>query len=793
MGQLFPAFSRKLLPFSPKSSLLSLFFCCIGTNGLIILPPACITISVRPFSFYQYHFYKHSWGVIKGDIIKAVQEAFQNGKILKNINSTSVVVIPKSPNAENLGDFRPIACCNVIYKIITKILSSRLSPILCNIVSENRSAFVPKRSIAHNIMLAHDLTRNYHRDVGSPRCIIKIDLKKAYDSLSWDFIEEILISLDFPDSFILLVMNCIKTASFSINWKGRAGEIFHSSQGLRQGDPMSLLLFVLSMEYLSRMLNDVSNDFCFHKSCKKLKINHLMFADDLLLFCHGDIKSVQFLSDSLNSFKNTSGLSVNPSKSQIFFCNINSELKNRILNMLGFIEGELPLRYLGIPLITSRLSHQDCKGIIEKITKRISSWTSKLLSYAGRVQLIQYVLMSMHVFWASIMLLPKKVNKEIQSICARFLWNGNQEGKYSALVAWKDIIKQKKEGGLGIKDIGTWNKAAISKHVWQVMSGCSSLWVKWIHQNKLKNCSFWGIKANNDSNWIWRGLLSIRSDIRKMVSYSIGDGKLVNFWNDPWLQGCSLLEKFPRVKMKDANVSKTSCVADLWKNNRWNLPDPIESNTEEAWSFIKENYKLRNTPDLVRWNMVKSHRFSISYTWNEMREQFDQVSWHRLIWNKHSVPRFSFLLWLAMRRKMRTKDRLFKWKVVEDEVCIFCNHDAETIDHCLFECEYVKKIWDKLLPICSCPGNILTWRRLISWFSNRAVGKNAAAAMRRIILSATVYYDWRARNKKIFANENPDSAAIINNVRNVVLAKLSTDNVNSPIYNALCMLQRVDA
>ncbi|XP_050232996.1 uncharacterized protein LOC126681498 [Mercurialis annua] len=214
------------------------------------------------------------------------------------------------------------------------------------------------------------------------------------------------------------------------------------------------------MEYLTRDLKRINVDFKFHQGCKELKINNLMFADDLLLFFHGDEKSLNFLIDKLNEFKEISGLQVNALKSQIFFCNVEEIIKSRIIGKLGLKEGELPLRYLGIPLISSKLYKDDCRGIIMKITSRIHAWTSKLLSYAGRIQLIQSVRMSMHVFWASVMILPKQVTKEIQSICSKFLWTSNIEGKNKAFVSWKEMTKLKKEGGLSIKDISCWNRAA---------------------------------------------------------------------------------------------------------------------------------------------------------------------------------------------------------------------------------------------------------------------------------------------------------------------------------------------
>ncbi|XP_050207380.1 uncharacterized protein LOC126656805 [Mercurialis annua] len=456
--------------------------------------------------------------IIKLDLLKAVRESFNSGKILKQINCTSITVIPKCNNAENLSDFRPIACCNVVYKVITKIISTRLSPLLMNIVSQNQSAFIPKRSIAHNIMLAHELVKNYHRNSGPPRCLLKIDLRKAYDSIDWDFIEGVFIGLNFPNKFISLVMDCIRTPSKTVLWNGNSGDKFYSSKGLRQGDPI------------------VSNNFKFHYGCNSLKLNHLIFADDLLLFCHGNNTSVTYFMDNLNSFKAKSGLQVNTNKSQLLYC---------------------------------------------------------------RMQLINSVLMSMHEFWASILILPKSVVREIQKACNRFFWTGKEEGKYNAMVSWKDISKLKKEGGLGVKDIHIWNKAAITKHIWQIFNNPESIWVKWIKVNKLRRRSFWGAKNNDKSNWIWRGIPNTRSEARRLIEYKFGNGTNTNFWDDPWVQGCTMMEKFPRVKMRDTDIPNHTTDADLWRNNRWEFPDPSDEATEEAWEFIRHNIRPGNNEDSI--------------------------------------------------------------------------------------------------------------------------------------------------------------------------------------------------
>jgi hypothetical protein len=347
-------------------------------------------------------FFKSSWSVVGENVVAAIRSFFESGLLLKELNATTLTLVPKKPNASFMGDFRPIACCNVIYKCITKIISNRMIPILDSLVSWNQSAFIPGRNISKNVLLAQELVRNYHRKGGQPRCTMKIDLMKAYDSVNWDFILHCLACFGFPVKFINWIRECITSPRFSIAINGTLVGFFKGAKGLRQGDPISPYLFVIAMEVFSKIMEDYTkagSGFSFHPRCSRLQLTHLCFADDLLLFCDASIPSISIVKAALLEFERISGLKANPSKSSFFCSGIFARMKDYLLAELQMMEGVLPVRYLGVPLISSRLSAEDCRMLLEKISRRIDSWTSKNLSFAGWLQLLTSVMFSLQVYW----------------------------------------------------------------------------------------------------------------------------------------------------------------------------------------------------------------------------------------------------------------------------------------------------------------------------------------------------------------------------------------------------------
>ena len=185
-------------------------------------------------------FYQTYWTDIGMDVSQVVLSCLNSRFILKSINHTFITLIPKVQNPKRVSDFRHISLCNVIYKIVSKVIANRLKPLLDSIVSETQSAFVANRLITDNILIAFESLHHMKNNCTNKQGYIalKLDMSKPYDRVEWAFLEQILLKLGFHEDWVALIMQCIMTVSYSILVNGEPKGLFRPSRGLRQGDPL---------------------------------------------------------------------------------------------------------------------------------------------------------------------------------------------------------------------------------------------------------------------------------------------------------------------------------------------------------------------------------------------------------------------------------------------------------------------------------------------------------------------------------------------------------------------------
>ena len=261
-------------------------------------------------------FYQKFWHIVGDDVINAVLDFLNNGIMVPNLNYTHIVLIPKIKSLEKIIDYRPISLCNVIYKIISKVLANRLKLILLNLIATTQSVFVPGRLITDNFLVAYESLHAMHcRKKGRRVSLaLKLDVSKVYDRVEWAFLKGFMTKLGFPEMWIERVMCCVSTPSFSIRINGKSYGNIILSRGLRQGDLLSPYLFLLCAEGFSSLLAKVEAENKLHgvSICRRApSISHLLFANDSFLFCRATQDEVQEIADILQLYATASGQQIN--------------------------------------------------------------------------------------------------------------------------------------------------------------------------------------------------------------------------------------------------------------------------------------------------------------------------------------------------------------------------------------------------------------------------------------------------------------------------------------------------
>lgn len=270
---------------------------------------------------FPVEFFMDAWEIVGEEATQAVQEFFTSGRLLKKSNATSVALIPKVTGADELAKFRPVSCCSTVYKVIARLLEKRLQLFMPDVVQHNQVGFIKGMFLCENVLLASEMVTGFHKRGPTIRGCLHVDLMKAYDSVNWSFMLNTLTAFGLPEVFINLIKECITTTSFSIAFNGELLDCFPGKKGLRQGDPISSLLFVMAMDILAKLLDRgaMDNLFGLHPLGNAPLITHVSFADDVLLFFDGTKRSLQGLLDILDIFYKCSGLGINRSKSAVFF------------------------------------------------------------------------------------------------------------------------------------------------------------------------------------------------------------------------------------------------------------------------------------------------------------------------------------------------------------------------------------------------------------------------------------------------------------------------------------------
>jgi len=469
-----------------------------------------------------------------------VKSFFRTSKLPKGIRSSFVTLILKSKGPSRFFHFCLISLIHRLYKIVAKLLSTRLRRVLTDVISVNQSAFIAGRQILDGFMIANEVVHGV-RNKKDHGLLLEVDFHKAFDSILWEHIDTSMGYMGFGSYWRKLIFECLSTSKLAILINGSLSREFRLERDLRQGDPLSPFLFDIVVQGLTVLFNRASASGYFKglQTAQGHYITHLQYADDSLIFLPNDFPSLLHAKRILCWFEIISGLKVNFYKSSLIGINLDNDYTSSLANSVFCRSDTFPVRYRGLPLGANPNRLSTWKPVLSTIRAKLSIWKGNFLSMAGRLCLIKSVLSFLPLFYISVFVMPKGIIKVISSLTWSFLWKGTSTSHGIFKVAWHKVIKSKSSGGLGLGSILNKNLALLFKWLWNLDNGVAGGWQEHILL-KYRPHFMNGIpKFTGSLSPTWHDIVSaifssqnIANLLHANVVFKVGNRRNIRFWID---------------------------------------------------------------------------------------------------------------------------------------------------------------------------------------------------------------------------------------------------------------------
>ncbi|XP_074355726.1 uncharacterized protein LOC141695374 [Apium graveolens] len=648
-------------------------------------------------------FFQTYWCIVGTDVVQFCQHFLSTGELPSGINQTLVCLIPKVKEPQAMTDLRPISLCNVLVRILSKVMANRLKPCLKLLISDKQSAFIEGRLLNDNALIAFEVNHYMKRLSQGTKGIagFKIDISKAYDRLEWEFIRNMMIKFGFTDLWIERIMGLINSVSYSFIRNGNVfGEVI-PSRGVRQGDPISPYIYIMCAEGLSSIIRRNEEVGLLH-GCKIARgaptISHLLFADDCYFFFRATKTEANIMKRILGRYESISGQMINYTKSSVnFSSNTIGRDRRDACQQLGVNEVQNPGKYLGMPMCVGRRKAATFSFLSDKINQKLQLWQNQTLSKAGKVTLLKTAAQVVPNFWMSMLLIPLEVSDRIEKSMNAFWWGSGNSGRGIKWISWERLCTVKEDGGLGFKRLREFNVAMLAKQAWRVINNANPLLTDLLRARYFPNSNFLDAKLGSSPSYVWRSLMEAQGVIRQGYRRRIGDGKDTKIWKVPWLP-CSLngyLTTDIPEELQDITVE------NLMDESKRAWDDDVLQNICNArdCELIKKIPipRIRKN-DSWFWYFDEKGEFSVKSCYRHIRgerECLEKVFWKKL-WGLKLPGKVTNLLWRTCRGVLPTAVALARKHVEVSTVCSWCQRAAEDDMHILFQCCFARDLWDKV-------------------------------------------------------------------------------------------------
>ena len=684
-------------------------------------------------SGFSAEFYKVFWSKLGDFVVRALNEAYKSNSLSVTQTQGLITCIPKGNKPKQfLKNWRPVTLLNTVYKIGTGVIANRFKSVLSNLIHEDQTGFLKGRFIGENIRLIYDIL-HYTEDRDIPGMLLLIDFEKAFDSLSWSFVDETLTLFNFGPSIKKWFHIFYKDANSAVTQCGFLSDFFKVERGCRQGDPLSCYIFILCAEILSVKIRQ-------NKKIKGIQINETeyklsQFADDTSIILDGSYQSLNETLNLLEQFSLVSGLKVNFDKTKVVWIGKKKYSSDTIKTRWKLTWMQTQFEMLGIKFDVNleNIIKLNYENKLVEIQSVIKNWNRRILTPLGKITIIKSLLIAkMNNLFLTLPNPPKDFITNLNSMFFNFIWNGNAKIKRSV------VVKNYEEGGMGMINLiafinslkSTWIRRMIFKH-----NGWAKIIQLNINKQKLIDSGKQYVKniINSISNLFWKDTLNTYIDIvdkHKVCKENIlqcpifynpditvGNKVLVN--NTLYKAGVYCIGDFFNcfgnlLKLEEFNIKFktrlnyleyhgiTSAIKKCFKNN--DIQSSNELRPEKPFCpplihyFLKDKKGAKTIYNILNYN--EDNATCIRKWTEKLNIRFCKSEWKKVFSFIFKISKDSKIQWFQMRlihRLLGTNHYLHTIGIKNSALCTFCKSEDETIEHLFWTCPFSKTIFDDLM------------------------------------------------------------------------------------------------
>ncbi|PRQ38153.1 putative RNA-directed DNA polymerase [Rosa chinensis] len=574
--------------------------------------------------------------------------------------------------------------------------------------------------------------------------------------------------MGFESSWIRMVMSCLTTVRYSVLIIGEPSGYITPTRGIRQGDPLSPYLFILCAEGLSSMITNAVAEHSLEglRMCPDAPIlHHLFFADDSLIFRSAVEAECRKYRALLDVYERASGQRINLQKSSVVFSkNVAPSLQAQLAAILEVKCVQEHDRYLGLPLHVGKSKTEIFEYIRESITKKLTSWKTKILSSAGKEIMIKVVAQTMPLYTMNCYLLPKGLCDDLQQLCAQFFWGDTDDKKKIHWRSWDRMCLTKAEGGMGFKNLYAYNLAMLAKQGWGLISNPASLIARLFKARYYPNCSFWEADMGESPSFSWRSILTSRPVLKAGTQWQIGTAQQIDIWKENWIPDV------PFGTLTRPVHCEFDMVADLidGDSRRWSiqvLHTLFPPTIVEKIMCIPLSRNGRS--DRVTWKLGKKGFYSVKSAYWVARDMVlanlrastsvgdpFALLW-KALWTAKVPEKVQICLWRACNNLLPTRDRSSTKGYTGELGCLLCSHPYEDSRHVFCACPVAKEI------LSAAPFNLLLYMShnfsFKEWILEQAIQMSANIFAKLLM---TIWALWKNRNDKLWSDKSQSAMAI---------------------------------